>query len=479
MRMYVYMPVAMYPDGSRYKYYTLLQKEYGGIPLETKRLTACMDEYQLELNMLGRQLNKIRPDLIFLHGDWCQYYKLALKAGIPYILFEQDIYSLRAGGEPAISNKYYRAKEREQEMVESAAGVIFTSEDHRDFCVKKYDINNYEVIHLRPLKQDLAFAPLPKLPGKHLVYAGGITPRSGNLYGYRAYVDILTDFKKAGWTVHIYTNKIHEMHHEPYRKAKLLIHDWLPYGELLKAMSQYTAGLQAYVKKGVPESSFNYTQACRPNKVWDYLAANIPTIGLYPGNCAKIYQDGGWGIVIPDTKRSTLENLELPSFPDSLRFEHVMENDMEKFDNVIETALRQTNSKKAKKLKKTRKRIEQKGEVVEVAREGKQWFRLDKPVMENGRLLLGRGKRIPINEAIRLGLYKEETVKKEQIKKRVERKKRKKEQPVEEPKRKTVKVEVKPLIEPPEEAHKPRKISVPTELEVAHKPESDKKERDN
>ena len=477
MRLYVYMPVAKFPDGSRYKYYTLLQKEYGGIPLETERLTACMDEYQQELNQLGRQLKRMTPDLIFLHGDWCQYYKLALKAGIPYILFEQDVYSLRAGDADAISNKYYRAKEREHEMIELAAGVIFTSEDHRDFCVKKYDMpDNYEVIHLRPLKQDLAFAPLPKLPGKHLVYAGGITPRTGNLYGYRAYIDILKDFQKAGWKVHIYTNKIHELHHQPYARAGMTIHDWLPYGELLKAMSQYTAGLQAYVKEGVPESSFNYTQACRPNKVWDYLAANIPTIGLYPGNCAKIYQDGGWGIVVPDTKRSTLTDIKLPSFPDSLRFEQVMENDLDKFDQVIETALRQTNSKKAKKIKKIRKRIEQKGEVVEVAREGKLWFRLDKPIMENGRLLHGRHKRIPIDEAIRLGLYKKETEVKKQIKKRVERKKVKKEKDLPKPK---VEIEVKPLVEPPEhEVHKPRKISVPTELEVGHD-KSEKKERDN
>jgi len=486
MRMYVYMPVAKFPDGSRYKYYTLLQKEYGGIPLETDRLTAGMDEYQKELTLLGTQLESIVPDLIFLHGDWCSYYKLAIKAKIPYILFEQDVYSLRAANDSIPAPKYAKAKEQEQEMIESAAGVIFTSEDHVDYCLERYDVPNYEVIHLRPLKQDLAFAPLPKLPGKHLVYAGGITPNSGTLYGYRAYVDMLNDFQEAGWTVHIYTNKIHEVHHRPYIRAGMTIHPWLPYGELLKEMSQYTAGLQAYVKDGVPEGSFNYTQACRPNKVWDYLAANIPTIGLYPGNCAKIYEEGGWGLVVPDTKLGTLKNLELPNFPDSLRFEHVMEKDLDKFDRVIENALIRSKSKKVKKKRVKDIRVALRKGEVEVGREGTHWFRLEGPVMEDGKLLHGRGKRIPMSEALRLGLYKKETIKKEEVIKRVERKKKEKEKkdkkPVvkKEPKKELVKIEVKPLIEPPEhkEAHKPKRISVPTKLDVGHD-KSEKKERDN
>jgi hypothetical protein len=489
--MYVYMPVALYPDGSRYKYYTFLQKEYGGIPLMTDRLTAATEEYDKELDMLQDQLKTFVPDLVFLHGDWCRYYQIANKWNLPYILFEQDVYSLRAGNENCPAPKYAKAKEQEKEMVEGAAGVVFTSEDHRDYCLERYDIPNHAVVYLRPLKQDLAFHPLPKLPGKHLVYAGGIVPNSGAMYGYRDYTDILQAFIDADWTVHVYTNKIHEVHQNHYRKFMkkgLVIHDWLPYPELIKEMSQYTAGLQAYRKEGVPKTSFNYTQTCRPNKVWDYLAANIPTIGLYPGNCARIYQDGGWGIVAPDTKPSTLRNLELPSFPDSLRFEQVMENDLGIFDEVIERALRSAGSKKAKEEKVTTK----KGEVEEVTRQGKHWFRLEKPVMENGRLLHGRGKRIPIDEAIRLGLYKKDVIKKEQImekadKRNKDRKKREEKKAESRKKKETTKVEVKPLIEPPEkkEAHRPRRISVPATLEVA-KPIEDKednkdeeKERDN
>jgi hypothetical protein len=245
-------------------------------------------------------------------------------------------------------------------------------------------------------------------------------------------------------------------------------------------MSQYTAGLQSYAKEDTPERAFNYTQTCRPNKVWDYLGAGIPTIGLYPGNCAKIYQDGGWGLVIPDTKQSTLENLELPSFSKNLRFEQIMELDLNRFETVIVNAL-----DLREKIKPIKNVEEKEREGIEVTKEGTMWYRLEKPIMENGRLLHGRGKRIPIDEAIRLGLVKKETLVKVQIKKRVERKKKEKEkESVEEPKKERVMVEVKPLIEPPEEVYRPKKISVPAILEVnekveEHKSESKEKERDN
>ena len=55
------------------------------------------------------------------------------------------------------------------------------------------------------------------------------------------------------------------------------------------------------------------------------------------------------------------------------------------------------------------------------------WYRIEKPVVENGRLLYGRGRRIPMKEAIRLGLVKKEVVVKEKIKKRIVKKAAKKE----------------------------------------------------
>ena len=460
--MFFYLRINNWTAGSVYKFHTLLLKRFGGLLIgrETKHILSSL-------------IQRYHPDLMFVHGDWLLDYQIPMGLGIPYILFEHDIHSLRA-------NLNVTQKRYEKTMLEGAAGIIFTSEDHQAHINNNFKVtDNQEVIHLRPLRENLAWVPLRKKRGKHLVYAGGLVNQTntGGNYGYRSYHPIFEDFIKAGWEVHLYpANDYVYATGRSYERIGCKMYKKLSYNSLLQQMSQYTAGLQSYAKENTPERAFNYTQTCRPNKVWDYLAAGIPTIGLYPGNCAKIYQDGGWGLVIPDTKQSTLENLELPSFSKSLRFEQIMELDLGRFETVIVDALGLRE-----KIKPKQNVMEREG--VEVAREGILWYRLEKPVMENGRLLHGRGKRIPIDEAIRLGLVKKETLVKAQIKKRVERKKEKKEElVVEKPK---VSIEVKPLVEPPEEKeYRPRKISVPAILEVnekveEHKSESDKKERDN
>ena len=458
--MFFYLRIDNWTAGSVYKYHTLLLKRFGGLLIgrETKPT-------------LGSLIKRYHPDLMFCHGDWLTDYQIPLGLGIPYVLFEHDIHSLRAKLKPN-QLRYERI------MLESAAGIVFTSEDHQRHCNANFDITkNQTVVHLRPLRQNLAWLPLKKLPGKHLVYAGGLVGHTKSNYGYRSYHKIFEAFINAGWEVHVYpANEYMETTYESYRKLGCHMYKKRSYNSLLQQMSQYTAGLQSYAKEDVGEQAFNYTQTCRPNKVWDYLAAGIPTIGLYPGNCAKIYQKGGWGIVASDTKRSTLENLELPEFSENLRFEQIMDKDIGKLEKVIKEAVG-LGEKKEKKtnIEITIERDEEMGV------DGKHWYRLDKPVMENGRLLHGRGKRIPIDEAIRLGLYKREIVVKEQVKKRAERRKKKEEK--EDVKKEKVEIEVKPLVEPQEQSCKvrPKRHLVPAVLEVdkAEDKESKKKERDN
>jgi hypothetical protein len=230
------------------------------------------------------------------------------------------------------------------------------------------------------------------------VYAGGIIAGTGGNYGYRGYKKIFKDFIDAGWTVHVYCNFTQkETLREYVNSIGVVGHGWWPYSELLKQMSQYSAGLQMFNKENVLPRAFAYTQQCRPNKTWDYLAASIPTIGLNAGNCAKIYVDGGWGIVIPDTDQKTLADIHLPEITEDMRFEQNMDKDIPEFDRVIQIALG------------TRPQI-----TIPVAKPGKKvrymemrtdaWYKVQKTVVENGKILHGRGKRIPKAEAIRLGL---------------------------------------------------------------------------
>ena len=322
-------------EGSAYKDYQLMKDNFGGTIVE--------DSHSI--------LKEMKPDLIFCFGDVRKAYKKPLEANIPYILIEQDVYSLRCG----LNETTYP---HDKEKIENAMAVIFTSEEHAEYyemLKKKYNwrIPHYEVIYTRPLRKDLTFEPREKLEGLHLVYAGGTVPswnKRDNWWGYRCYHEIFKQFIRAGWKVHIYS--VSNGRNLPeYQSIGCVIHEKIPYGALLQEMSQYTAGLHSYNKIGVPKIAFDYTQTCRPNKLWDYLAAGIPTIGYQGGNGMKIY-NGKWGIVIDDLEPETLnkipERLDKIKISKRMRYSNVIDRDIEKFGKVIDVALKEAVKKDRK-----------------------------------------------------------------------------------------------------------------------------------
>jgi len=275
------------------------------------------------------------PDLMVVRGDTRRDYELALRYKIPYILIENDVFSMRNG----------HSTEKDKVKIEKASAIIFTSEGHVEYCKEKgYKLPYYEIIHSRPLKKDLEFEPLPKLEGLNLVYAGGVgnawESRKAN-YGYRAYHEIFKKFIEAGWNVHIYPAIYKNLNQ--YREIGCVVHNALPADKILREISQYTAGFHGYNKTDVPEKAYNYTQRCIGNKVWDFLGAGIPTIGYQGGMGMDIYRNK-WGIVLKSLSKSALDRipkrLEKLKITDELRYREVMDNDFDKYQNVINEALK-------------------------------------------------------------------------------------------------------------------------------------------
>jgi hypothetical protein len=260
-------------------------------------------------------------DLAVVRGDRYTDWTMPVDKGIPYLLIEHDSASMRQGS--VFPGEY--------ERMMWAKAVIFPSEGFRDYYVAKgYPIPRHHVIHLRPFLSDLRFDPLPKLPGKTLVYAGGLVQwyeRKG-MVGYRAYNEILGQFIERGWEVHVYPSKLRPF--SGYRAMGCIEHVPMPYTQLLREMSQYTAGFVGYNSTDVPKAAFAYTQACRPNKTWDYLAAGIPTIGFQCGSTGALF-DGKWGVVL----KSLDEEPELPEITRELRESQTMDQDLPKFQEVM------------------------------------------------------------------------------------------------------------------------------------------------
>ena len=316
-----YLTYTHHLNGSRLKYSGILAQLFN------------VQRFMIRQGQIPASLREFNPDLIVCHGDWVRHYQIPLELGIPYVLVEHDVTSLR---KDLIGSEI----KSEREMLTRACGIIFTSEDHQAYLAQKYELPPNIVVHLRPSHNDLTFEPLPKKRGKHLAYAGGILEPNAvkGPYGYRCYGGMFKDFIKAGWKVHVYPNQETEIHREYYTAIGCVMHPALPYKELLKELSQYTAGFQGYNKTGVDPKAFAYAQTCRPNKTWDYLAAGIPTIGVNAGNAASIYTTKGWGIAIEEEHIPNLKKqIGLPVITDAMRQAETIEQDAERVEAFVES----------------------------------------------------------------------------------------------------------------------------------------------
>lgn len=284
-----------------------------------------------------RYICKSKPELIVVRDGGRNDCGIALRYGIPYILIENDVSSMRRG----MSSK---SLEGERTKIERAAAILLTSEDHASYLEGKYKMPYHRVIHTRPLRKDLDFEPKPKKLTPSLVYAGGLNQwdhRSGD-FGYRCYHTILKAFIDAGWEVHLYPAYVENRRLSEYKELGCVVHSKLPYQDLLRELSQYTAGLHSYNREGVPEKAYNYTQTCRGNKIWDYLAAGIPTIGYQGGKGMDIYRNK-WGIVIQSLSKDNLSTLprrlEKIKITEEMRLENTMDSDFDVYQEIIEKAL--------------------------------------------------------------------------------------------------------------------------------------------
>lgn len=308
--VHVLMPKREPVDGSRHKYSTMFSR------------VCALDHIPWPLKLEAY-------DLGIVFGDNSPDYKRLLAAGVPYILVEQDVYTIRnKGADPA----------REKEMIENAACVLFTSEDHLEILSGRYKMPPARVVHLRPLAQDLDFEPLPKLPGQNIVYAGGIVTweSRGGLFGYRAYHEVFKRLMECGWTVHVYPAWKGSERQPDYAAIGCVTHGHVSQGDIYREMSQYQAAFHGYAKF----ADQHYCYVCRPNKLWEGLGAGIPIFGYNGGPAAAIYH-GKWGYHTTSLRMfgSVSEKILDLKILQSVRLREVIDGDLEEFRELVEIAM--------------------------------------------------------------------------------------------------------------------------------------------
>lgn len=260
--------------------------------------------------------------MVGIHGD---EYRDLKRLDIPYILIASDIGGMRWPHKKAI----------ESDIVLDARAVLTNTPDTLAWMQENYGLVGGETIMLRPLADDLDFEPLEKLPGRNLVYAGGLTANESK-YDYRDYLDIFALLEDAGWKIHLYPSWGHTRDLTPYEQRGYVIHQAVDQSRMYREMSQYQAGFQGY-GFGVSQ---HYIEAALPNKLWDYLSAGIPTLGYNTGRGGAIY-DGKWGVVadtaedIPAASELVLDMV----ISDEMRREQVIDNDLDIFERLVEQVM--------------------------------------------------------------------------------------------------------------------------------------------
>ena len=283
-----------------------------------------LDERHLERHLGGY-------DAVVVKADASSSFAIPLALGIPYILICHDVATMR---EPN-----YDRPAAERRMVEKAAAIIFVTDPLHHYCESRYCLPPHEVVMLRPLARDLAFEPLPKIPGRTLVYAGGIVERhlAWTPWGYRAYEPVFKAALQAGWKVYVYPALPRPRAESELRDIGCTLCPSVSESDLPRELSQYTAGLQSYNTLGVPDEGVRYASLAVPNKTFLYLSAGIPTIGTNPGwESGQIY-NGRWGVVIDGIGGfARLKVEDLPVITTRLRRSQTIERDIPKIRRLLE-----------------------------------------------------------------------------------------------------------------------------------------------
>lgn len=255
-------------------------------------------------------------------GDRSATWQRCVVAGVPYILVENDVATLRVPR---------RNDPNERGMHAHARAVLYPNEYLRDHCLAKYGPLRCEVVHLRPIARDLAFTPRKKKP-RTLVYAGGIRDSAGGRgsgYQYRLYHEIFARVIEAGWRVVVLPAAPTSLTPAGYAALGVKFAPHVSPSDLYETLSAYAVGLQAYACEGYG------TRYGLPNKTWEYLAAGIPTLGVNAGHAADLYH-GVWGLAGGvDDIPANLAALEAMQVPEDVRQREVIDGDIAAFERLV------------------------------------------------------------------------------------------------------------------------------------------------
>ncbi len=220
-------------------------------------------------------------DIIHCHNEPNKPTVLALEnANGASVIFDCHDYS----GLRAQLNEEDAAIERR--CFEEAQGVVHVSQGMLTVAAEQYTSQKAIVLPSYPLLENFERKLLPQLPGNHMVYEGGLLDAGIIPYEYRNYHPYFEMLAKAGVTVHAYAAGYNPRVLKTYLQLaeehdNFILHDPLPYKELLVEMSQYQWGLAGFNIRDIQEENrIRFLNNALPNKLFDYIFSGVCPVAI-------------------------------------------------------------------------------------------------------------------------------------------------------------------------------------------------------
>ncbi|MDP8211643.1 MAG: glycosyltransferase [Candidatus Stygibacter australis] len=221
--------------------------------------------------------NKI--EIIHFHNypDKLCYQVMHYNLDIPIIFDQHDLMSLQRV-------KFSKKKLKfEKYCHENADGLIFVTDLHKKKSQELYNIKAPTVVlhNMMPGNQAKIIPQktekLSDQDGKiHLVWIGLIINNESH---HRYLIPSFKILTEAGFIIHIYPTRSKE--YPKYKAIKnIVFHRQLSYNDLIKEISMYDAGLAIFNPFMLDPRRSEFIKYAFPNKVADYVFANIPSITL-------------------------------------------------------------------------------------------------------------------------------------------------------------------------------------------------------
>jgi hypothetical protein len=186
----------------------------------------------------------------------------------------EEIEKLREEGKQ--ESRYYVT---ERNNFQLADGLVFVSDTMADVTRWEYDLEQpHIVLHSYAPKEFITHESQDWWGG--LVYEGKVNlPQEierDNSFGFRYcdYSQLAKDLKRLDIGFHMYGPPSDDENYQKVYGENAFLHGRFPYEKLLELISRHDWGLMGNV---YPTPHWNSTM---PNKVFDYMAAGVPTVAI-------------------------------------------------------------------------------------------------------------------------------------------------------------------------------------------------------